>query len=109
GAIFSDRTDELDGTVYVDDRPRIYWRDDDWREDYETLQARLPGLVVSLGSSTLDETLWIVAASGDVEPAETYLFDRESGELTLQYRIRERLPREHLASMMPIRYRSADG
>ncbi|HEX7011713.1 MAG TPA: S9 family peptidase [Steroidobacteraceae bacterium] len=109
GAIFSERTDELVGTVYVDDRPRINWRNDEWEEDYETLRARLPGLDVGVGSSTLDESLWIVGARGDVEPGRTYLFDRESGELTLQYEIRERLPREHLASMMPIRYESSDG
>ena len=109
GAIFSDRTDELVGTVYVDDRPRIYWRNDEWEADYASLRERLPGLDVSIGSSTLDERAWIVDAAGDVEPGETYLFDRETDELTLQYRIRERLPREHLAPMMPIRYQSADG
>src|SRR5690606_8845463 len=109
GAIFSDRTDELVGTVYLDDRPRINWRNDEWEEDYATLRERLSGLDVGLGSSTLDESLWIVSATGDVEPGRTYLFDRESGELTLQYEIRERLPREHLATMMPIRYESSDG
>lgn len=109
GAIFSDRTEELVGTAYVDDRPRFYWRNDDWEEDYETLRGRLPGLNVSVGSSTLDERLWIVNAAGDIEPGETYLFDRETDELTLQYRIRERLPREHLAEVTPIRYESSDG
>src|SRR5690606_10149112 len=109
GAIFSDRTDELVGTVYVDDRPRVYWRNDEWEADYTSLRERLPGLDVNLGSSTLDERLWIVNATGAIEPGETYLYDREADELTLQYRIRERLPREHLAPMMPIRYESADG
>src|SRR5690606_19757507 len=85
GAIFSDRTDDLVGTVYVDDRPRIYWRNDEWEEDYETLRGLLRGLDVNIGSSTLDETLWMVNAAGDVEPGRTYLFDRESGALTLQY------------------------
>jgi len=109
GTIFSDRTDELVGTVYLDDKPRIYWRNDEWEQDYATLQERLAGFVVSIGSSDLDETLWIVSASGDVEPGRTYLFDRETDELTLQYEIRERLPREHLATMTPIRYESKDG
>ncbi|MBN1240797.1 MAG: S9 family peptidase [Gammaproteobacteria bacterium] len=109
GAIFSDRTDELVGTVYLDDRPRVYWRDADWEEDYETLTAQLPGLDVSFGASTLDEQLQIVNAGGDREPGITYLFDRESDELTMLYRIRERLPREHLAEMRPVRYESSDG
>ena len=109
GAIFSDATDELVATVYVDDRPRIHWRNDEWEADYEALRAQLPGVDIGIGSSTLDESLWMITASGDVEPGRTYLFDRGSGELTLQYAIRERLPREHLASMMPIRYESEDG
>src|SRR5690606_12291597 len=97
--IFSDRTDELVGTVYLDDRSRIHWRNDEWARSYAELDRRLPGLEIRIGSSTLDERRWIVVAAGDVEPGETYLFDRQSGELTLQYRIRERLPREHLAPM----------
>ncbi len=107
--IFSDRTDELVGTVYIDDRPRVRWRNGEWERSYAELERRLPGLEIRIGSSTLDERRWIVVAAGDVEPGETYLFDRQTGELTLQYRIRERLPREHLAPMTAIRYTSSDG
>jgi dipeptidyl aminopeptidase/acylaminoacyl peptidase len=42
-------------------------------------------------------------------PGETYLFDREDEDSPLQYRIRERLPREHMAPMTSIRYKSSDG
>ena len=42
-------------------------------------------------SRTADEQLWVVAANSDVEPGETYLFDRKTKKLTLQYRIREKL------------------
>ena len=45
----------------------------------------------------------------DSEPGEVYLFDRRNKKLTLQYRIRERLSREHLAEMQTIRYKSSDG
>ncbi len=107
--LFSERTDELIGTVYVDDKARVYWRNAEWEQDYAALREQLPGLEVNLGSASLDERLWIINATGDVEPGETYLFDRESGELTLQYQVRERLPREHLAPMQSIRYESADG
>jgi len=109
GPIFSDRTDELVGTVYVDDRPRFEWRDPQWEADYAALTERAPGLDISFGSSTTDESLWIVNAGGDVEPGETYLFDRETDDLTLQYQIRERLPREDLAPMTTVRYESSDG
>ena len=45
----------------------------------------------------------------DTEPGETYLFDRKTKKLTLQYRIREKLPREALAPMKAVRYKSSDG
>jgi dipeptidyl aminopeptidase/acylaminoacyl peptidase len=50
-------------------------------------------------SVTNDEHLWLIAASGDTEPGETYLFDRTNHNLTLQFKVRENLPRESLAEM----------
>jgi dipeptidyl aminopeptidase/acylaminoacyl peptidase len=105
--IFSKVTDELIATSYEDERSRVYWRDKSFESDYELLKKRLPNKDVSFGSSTKDETLWLISASSDVEPGETHLFDRKT-KLTLQYRIREKLPREHLAEMKPIRYKSSD-
>jgi dipeptidyl aminopeptidase/acylaminoacyl peptidase len=107
--IFSDLTDELIGTAYEDERSRVYWRDKSFESDHEFLKKRLPNKDINLGSSTRDETLWLISASSDVEPGETYLFDRKTKKLTLQYRIREKLQREHLAEMKPIRYKSSDG
>jgi len=107
--IFSEVTEELIATTYEDERSRIYWRDKSFESDYELLKKRLPNKDVNLGSSTKDETLWLISAHSDVEPGESYLFDRKTKKLTLQYRIREKLPRESLAEMKPIRYKSSDG
>src|SRR5439155_19335452 len=67
------------------------------------------GKEINFASGTKDETLWIISASSDVEPGETYLFDRETKKLTLQYRIREKLNRDYLAPMKAIKYKSSDG
>jgi dipeptidyl aminopeptidase/acylaminoacyl peptidase len=109
GPIFSDVTQELIATRYVDDKPRWYWRDESFAAVYEDLVQKLPGREISLLSSTQDERLYLVSARGDVEPGETYLFDRASGTLTLQYRLREALPRTALSEMKAIRYASSDG
>ncbi|MCI0336039.1 MAG: prolyl oligopeptidase family serine peptidase [Acidobacteria bacterium] len=109
GPIFSDLTDELIGTVYVDDRPRAYWKDKSYEADYNLVKQKLPGKDINLGSSTKDEQLFLLSANSDREPGESYLFDRKTKKLTLQYRIREKIPREHLAEMKPIRYKSSDG
>ncbi|MBO0858530.1 MAG: alpha/beta fold hydrolase [Chloracidobacterium sp.] len=109
GPVFSDVTDELIATTYEDERSRIYWRDKSFEADYALLKKSLPNKDVDFGSSTRDETLWLISAHSDVEPGETYLFDRKTKKLTLQYRIREKLPRESLAEMKPIHYKSSDG
>jgi dipeptidyl aminopeptidase/acylaminoacyl peptidase len=108
-AWFSEATDELVETLYSDDRERRYFKDDYFAADYEWLKQELPGKEISVASSTHDDGQWLIAAHGDTEPGETYLFDRKTRDLTLQYKIREKLPRESLAPMQTVRYPSSDG
>jgi dipeptidyl aminopeptidase/acylaminoacyl peptidase len=51
-ALFSERTDELLATFYVDDKRREYWKDKTYEADYKWLQSKLPGKQVNLGSRT---------------------------------------------------------
>lgn len=107
--IFSDASDELVGTAYEDDRARIYWRDPVFESDYKFLRKKLGDKEIGLGNATTDERLWLVSAGSDVEPGERYLFDRKTRKLTFQYRVYEKIPREHLARMKAVRFRSSDG
>ena len=50
-----------------------------------------------------------ITAASDTDPGERYLFDRRTKKLTLQYKVRERIPREHMAAMKAVRYPSSDG
>jgi dipeptidyl aminopeptidase/acylaminoacyl peptidase len=109
GAQFSELTDELIVTSYEDERERLYWKDKSFEADYKLLQKKLPGKQISLGSSTKDERLFLIAVGSDTEPGERYLFDRQTKKLTLQYRLREKLNRDHLAPMKSVRYKSSDG
>ncbi len=108
-ASFSDKTGELIATIYQDERTRIYWKNREWQADYEFLEKQFPGREVGIGSMTTDESLLIASVSSDTEPGESYLFERKTRKLTLQYRIREQLPREHLAKMEAVSYPSSDG
>jgi dipeptidyl aminopeptidase/acylaminoacyl peptidase len=107
--LFSERTDELIGTAYTDDKRRVYWRDKAFAADYDLLRKRLPNKEIRFGSATRDEHLFLVAAVSDTEPGESYLFDRTSKKLTLQYRVFDKVPRQHLAEMKVVRYKSSDG
>jgi dipeptidyl aminopeptidase/acylaminoacyl peptidase len=109
GARFSDVTDELIVTIYQDDKPRLYFKDKGYDADYKLIRQKVSGKELAFGSTTADEMMWVVTAWSDTEPGETFLFDRKTKQLTKQFRIRERLPREHLVEMRPIRYKSSDG
>jgi dipeptidyl aminopeptidase/acylaminoacyl peptidase len=109
GAIFAESTDELVGTAYEDERTRVYFRDKSWQADYDLLKAQFPNKDITLDSSTADDRLMLVTASSDTDPGERYLFDRGTRKLTLQYKVRERIPREHMAPMKAVRYPSSDG
>ena len=108
-AIFSEYTDELLATTYEGDKPRIYFKDDGFRDDYQLIKELLPDVEITFGSSTKDERLWMVHATSDTDPGATYLYDKQSKDLVFQYRPRPRLPIEHLAKMEPVRYLSYDG
>ena len=108
GAIFSDATDELLATVYVDERTRVYPKDEDFKADYQFLKNELDGQV-SFGSSTEDERYRIVTASSDVDPGSVYLFDREGQSLRKLYESRPEIPSQHLAEMRAITYEARDG
>lgn len=109
GAAFSTVTDELIFTGYTDDRQRLYFKDRTYEKDYKFLQMKLPNREIFFDSSTADEMTWLITAASDTEPGEKYLFDRKSKKLELQYRVREKLPREALAELKAIRYKSSDG
>ncbi len=109
GVLRSERTYEILATAYLDDKVRLYWKDKSFEADYELLQKKLGDRQIDFNSHSEDELLWLISATSDAEPGETYLFDRKTKRFTLQYRIREKLNRNYLASMQPIRYKSSDG
>jgi dipeptidyl aminopeptidase/acylaminoacyl peptidase len=107
--VFSDKSEELVAVTFEDDRVSYVWFDKAYQADYEWLKKQFPGRDINPYSATEDEKLWLISANGDTEPGETFLFDRASKKLTPQYRIREKIVRDQLASMQPVRYKSSDG
>lgn len=106
---FSDVNNKLVATAYIDERTRVYWKDPQWQKDYELIESRLPGKEINIPSATSDENVWMIVASSDREPGERYLFDRKTKKLTFEYRVFDKLPRQYLAQVKPISYKSSDG
>ncbi|NET67580.1 MAG: prolyl oligopeptidase family serine peptidase [Moorea sp. SIO1G6] len=109
GAVFSQATDELIATSYVSDRIRIYPQNDKIAADLAFLKQQLPDVDIVLQSLTLDDRFALIGTQSDVNPGSTYLFDRSTQTLEKLYDDRPELPREHLATMQPIRYTARDG
>jgi len=107
--IFSEATDELVATVYLDDKRRMYFVDAQYEADYAWLREQKPGWQATPTSSTADDRRWVVGFTSDTEPGETYLFDRATKQLIRQYRIREKIDRAALSPMTVVRYPSSDG
>jgi len=109
GAAFSEVTDELTVTAYREDHIRFYFKNKAAEADAKWLQGQLHGQDYVITSRSLDERYALVNAISDTEPSTVYLWDHKARKLTLQFKLWENLPREALAPMQPIRYKSSDG
>lgn len=109
GLVLSDVDYHVYFTRYEDDRSRLYFKDKGFEQEYKWLQGKLPGKEINFGARSKDENIWIVSATSDTEPGETYLWNRKAKTLELQYRIREELPRESLSERKPYQFKSSDG
>ncbi|HEX8738229.1 MAG TPA: alpha/beta fold hydrolase [Pyrinomonadaceae bacterium] len=109
GLFISDKTKEIVLTSYTDDKTRVYFKDKSFEKDYNTIKKQLGDREINFQSSTKDENQWIVSSYSDVDPGTVWLFDRKTKNLSTLYQVREKIPREALAKMQPIRYKSSDG
>ena len=107
--VFSEATDELVETTYMDDRLRRYFKNKAFDADFRWLEKQFPGKEIAIASRTSDERYWLINPNSDVEPGQAILFDRQARKLTFQYKVREKLPREALSPMRTIHYKSSDG
>lgn len=110
GVNFSDITNELIFTSYEDDKPRIYFKDKTFEKDYNDIKKKLGGTrEINFQSSTKDEQKWIVVSYSDIDPGTVWLYDRKTKGLSTLYVVREKIPRDAMSEMKPIRYKSSDG
>ncbi|MBV9182032.1 MAG: alpha/beta fold hydrolase, partial [Acidobacteria bacterium] len=109
GALFSEATDELLETWYFADHVKTYYRNKPFGDEVHWIEGRFPDHEIRVVSRTRDEQLWLVTAVSDTEPGETFLFWRKTRTLTPQFKIWDKLPRQDLAQMSSVTYKSSDG
>ena len=109
GLAFSDVKKEPIATIYVGAKRRLYFKDKENEGDYKFLQSKFPGSEINSGSSTLDERKTLVVVNSDTDPGAVYYFDRDTREVTLQYKPRPTLPTKDLSPVTPVSWKSYDG
>jgi dipeptidyl aminopeptidase/acylaminoacyl peptidase len=77
-------------------------------EDLETLEKAGHGQPTVIGADQ-DWKTWVVAYSADVQPADFYLYDRETRKLKHLFAARPELSKYTLAPMKPVVIKSRDG
>lgn len=109
GVVTSEVDHRLLFTLYEDSVPRRYFKDKGFEKEYHWLASQLGGRQITLGSHSRDENLWVLTAYSDTDPGSTYLWNRKAKTVSLQYRIREELPRQSLSERRPYEFKSSDG
>lgn len=94
------------GVTY--ERYQLHVLDESIRPDIEFLDTQVPG-EWSLIHRTEDDRWWLIAASSDIRPGESYLFDRTERTLTKLLEIRPQLVDAQLARMQSTIIVTRDG
>ncbi len=108
-AAFHPVSDELQFTSYLGDRLRVYPKTEKAALLWKGLRKALPEDEITFVSVADDLSLLLVRVSSDVDPGSIYLYEPEISKITLQYRVRPGLPRQHLAQMQPLSFIARDG
>lgn len=108
GAFYSTRQQKLIAVTWTDTRNQSHLFDDRLTHIKKKLEKRLPGMQLQF-SPDLNETTFIVYATGDRFPGTYYLYQTAQDSLTRLADENPALDPETLAEVRPISYKSRDG
>ena len=109
GLIYSKKRKILTGVNYTVAKGETVFFDD-WREGIQQkLESQLPGYEVGITSFSKDETKAIIVTYSDRSRGTYYHYDVEKNKLTDLGKISPWLNENHMAEMIPIKYKSRDG
>ena len=109
GLMYSKKRKILTGVNYTVAKGETVFFDD-WREGIQQkLESQLPGYEVGITSFSKDETKAIIVTYSDRSRGTYYHYDVEKNKLTDLGKISPWLNENHMAEMIPIKYKSRDG
>lgn len=107
--LLSKRRKVVEGVSFITDRVRYRFFDRRRERLQESLEARFPGMQVSLGGRSADERRTLFVVNSDRTPGAWHLHDARTGRIAKVADIAPWIDPGNMAGMKPISYRSRDG
>jgi len=109
GVDYSKKDQKLLSVSWTTDLEKEHFFDADAEAMKKTLQEKLPGYLVNIGSKNKAEDKFMIRTYSDKSRGAYYLFDKASGDLTKLADLSPWLNENDLCDMKPISYQSRDG
>jgi len=109
GIDYSRKDKKLLSVSWTTDLEKEHFFDKDAEAMKKTLEEKLPGYQVAIGSNNLAEDKFMVRTYSDKSRGAYYMFDKASGDLKKLADLSPWLNEKELCDMKPITYKSRDG
>jgi dipeptidyl aminopeptidase/acylaminoacyl peptidase len=100
---------QLLGVTYETDQPFFYVTDQRIKGLLDAVKPALPGVYISVASSTRDRRIYVLHTMSDIDPGTYYLYDSQSGKLSRIATSFPELDTKSLGRMQSISYPAQDG
>jgi dipeptidyl aminopeptidase/acylaminoacyl peptidase len=109
GVDYSKKDKKLLSVSWTTDLEKEHFFDAEAESMKKTLQEKLPGYLVNIGSKNKAEDKFMIRTYSDKSRGAYYMYDKTSGELTKLAELTPWLKETDLCDMKPISYQSRDG
>ena len=109
GVDYSKKDKKLLSVSWTTDLEKEHFFDAEAESMKKTLQEKLPGYLVNIGSKNKAEDKFMIRTYSDKSRGAYYMYDKTSGELTKLADLSPWLNETDLCDMKPISYQSRDG
>ncbi|MEL0208692.1 MAG: hypothetical protein VW915_07330, partial [Gammaproteobacteria bacterium] len=108
GIAISDKTEKPLYIGYMGEKYERVWLDKDMENIHKSIEATFPNDEVYV-SWTKNEDKAVVVTTSDVNPGETYLYDRSNGSMSFIAKSRPWIDKNKMSPMIPIEFKARDG
>jgi len=104
----SEKTEKPKFIGYMGEKFERVWLDKEMENIHKSIEAAFPNDEVYI-SWTKNEDLAVVTTSSDVNPGETYIYNRDNGSISFVAASRPWIDKNKMSPMIPIEFKARDG